>query len=268
MSDIAARAQLRVQAKMIHAAARRPACIIVAACCLPGPLLCQAQGPVCDGIALLQVEAVVDSRGGQPAVGAAASNGELAGSAQLATVAQLDAVPAAEARAGSGCELGRDLLIASLDQPEMPGEFVEDDGSWAPLPTRRSLFIKTAILDEPQLKRQSLPERHLTTGGRISQILPVVAVMALSFDKMRQAYRRNVNSHAAVNVIEVLAALTLYCVSGPAVILLNKHIMRNEPQVPLPDSSCQLGERFPHDRDPRRCSIWVEDARGQEPPLG
>jgi len=67
--------------------------------------------------------------------------------------------------------------------------------------------------------------------------------MALSFDKMRQAYRRNVNSHAAVNVIEVLAALTLYCVSGPAVILLNKHIMRNH-KFHFPILLASLGNVF------------------------
>jgi len=51
-------------------------------------------------------------------------------------------------------------------------------------------------------------------------------VTALSFGKVRQIFARNSASMSVLTVAKVAAALTLYCVSGPAVILLNKHIVK------------------------------------------
>jgi drug/metabolite transporter (DMT)-like permease len=148
-----------------------------------------------------------------------------------------------ETRTGSGCELGRDLRIASLDQPEMPEEFVEDDNSWAPLPTRRSTLIKTAILDEP--RESSLPAgaMHLTPSGRLCQTMPVFVVIALGFAKLRQTFARNASSMSALAAVEVTVSLILYCISGPAVILLNKHIMRTH-KFHFPILLASLGNVF------------------------
>jgi len=141
---------------MIRAVARRPACIIVAAWCLPGPLLCRAQGPLCDGHALIQTETV----------------------------------------------LGHDR-------------------------TDRTRLQEAQRLQEALLAESAgAPVAHLAGWGRLCQVMPVFAVVALGFDKVYKSFARNTNSMSALTIIEVAASLILYCISGPAVILLNKHIMR------------------------------------------
>merc|ERR1719382_940381 len=56
--------------------------------------------------------------------------------------------------------------------------------------------------------------------------MPIFAVMALGCVKLRQGFVSDAKSISTLNVIEVAVCLTLYCVSGPAVILLNKYTMR------------------------------------------
>jgi len=70
-----------------------------------------------------------------------------------------------------------------------------------------------------------LPVTELTGWGRLCQLMPVVVVVALSFDKLHQSFVRNATSMSARSIVEIAACLALYCVSGPAIILLNKHIM-------------------------------------------
>jgi len=149
---------------------------------------------------------------------------------------------------GSGCEFGRDLLIASLDQAQLPGEFVEDDHSWAPLPSRRANLLKTvkaAILDEPSEKDVPVQAPPAPRMGweHFCQLTPVLVVAALSFDKLRQAFARSAGGMSALTLAEVAASLTLYCISGPAVILLNKHIMRTH-KFHFPILLASLGNVF------------------------
>jgi drug/metabolite transporter (DMT)-like permease len=198
---------------------------------LSGPLLCRAQGRICDGNALIQAEAVVDRaegelvHGGQSIVTAATSGGEFragaAANVQTAAAAQTATVHAAETRTGdSGYELGRDLFFASLDQPEIPDDFM-DDKSWAPPPTRNIALIKTGGLEEPRVS-----PLQLTATDRLYQMMPIFVVMALGFRKLRENVGMNAASMSARSITEVAVCLALYCVSGPAIILLNKHIMR------------------------------------------
>jgi len=170
--------------KMTHAVARRPVFIIVAACCLRGPLLCQAQGPIYDGNALIQAEAVVS---------AAADGGEF------------------RANAIKNAQTGAAAQTATA----LPGE-----------PTVSPIWVT-----------------YLTGWGRLCQMLPIFVVMALSFDKLRQVFVSKAESISTLRIIEFAVCLTLYCVSGPAVILLNKHIMKTH-RFHFPIFLASLGNVF------------------------
>jgi len=129
---------------------------------------------------------------------------------------------------GYGCETGRSLLIASLDQPEMPEDFVEDDHGWGFSHHRRESMMVGGPTQGKQPNRKITPEElQLGMWGRIAQMLPILVVMVLSTSKVRDAFARNAGTVSTRGVLEIFAALVLYCISGPAVILVNKHIMRH-----------------------------------------
>jgi drug/metabolite transporter (DMT)-like permease len=61
----------------------------------------------------------------------------------------------------------------------------------------------------------------------VSQLLPVAVVVIYGLRKISEALKKNTCTFSLPSAAEASVALTLFCVSGPAVILLNKHIMKD-----------------------------------------
>jgi drug/metabolite transporter (DMT)-like permease len=58
-------------------------------------------------------------------------------------------------------------------------------------------------------------------------VLPVVVLVICGFRKVAETFKQSARIVSVFGVAEVSVVLLLYCVSGPAVILLNKHIMKD-----------------------------------------
>jgi len=92
-------------------------------------------------------------------------------------------------------------------------------------------------------QKQQLPHPKPMSGrGRVAQVLPVGILCLISTSKVQQMYSRR-QRVSTLKVLEVLAALALYLVSGPAVILVNKHMMR-EHKFHFPIFLASLGNVF------------------------
>mmetsp|Transcript_32685 Transcript_32685/g.77718 ORF Transcript_32685/g.77718 Transcript_32685/m.77718 type:complete len:481 (+) Transcript_32685:48-1490(+) len=63
----------------------------------------------------------------------------------------------------------------------------------------------------------------LHARGRICQVLPILVVVLLAFSKLQHLRGASCDVR---KMVELLAALSLFLVSGPAVIILNKQIMK------------------------------------------
>lgn len=71
---------------------------------------------------------------------------------------------------------------------------------------------------------------HLGFSGRLAQFSPVAIVLVIGGSKLQSALARRLTqgeSMEAVRLLEIVVSLSLYLVSGPAVILVNKYIMKH-----------------------------------------
>jgi len=71
---------------------------------------------------------------------------------------------------------------------------------------------------------------HLGFAGRLAQFSPVAIVLVIGGSKLQNVLAKRLTqgeSVEACQLLEIVAALSLYLVSGPAVILVNKHIMKH-----------------------------------------
>mmetsp|Transcript_141586 Transcript_141586/g.440150 ORF Transcript_141586/g.440150 Transcript_141586/m.440150 type:complete len:473 (-) Transcript_141586:1801-3219(-) len=82
--------------------------------------------------------------------------------------------------------------------------------------------------DAPQAPQQRpINVPRLRGRERVSQILPVLVVVGIAFLKMRNVVATGVSQVDMRKVVELVAALILFLVSGPAIIILNKRIMKD-----------------------------------------
>jgi drug/metabolite transporter (DMT)-like permease len=71
---------------------------------------------------------------------------------------------------------------------------------------------------------------HLGFAGRLAQFSPVAIVLVIGGSKLQSVLARRLTqgeSVDAVRLLEIVMSLSLYLVSGPAVILVNKYIMKH-----------------------------------------
>jgi len=65
----------------------------------------------------------------------------------------------------------------------------------------------------------------MATIRLVAQMSPVIVVLAMVFLKMRETLKKDSHHFSTLGVLEFLACVALYCITGPAVILLNRYIM-------------------------------------------
>jgi drug/metabolite transporter (DMT)-like permease len=180
-----------------------------------GAWLAQASGPgLHDEQMMIQVQTIVRAAplgegDGGPHADAASVSGDRPGGGQE------------ERQWDIRCWVGRSLKTASLDQPQMLERLVLDADGWSPLDCAPQQFGKQVMISN------SAVSPPMSSINGLSQMLPIVVVLAMGFGKVREAIVQNTNGFPLLGILEYIAALALFCISGPTVILLNRHIMQD-----------------------------------------
>jgi len=81
--------------------------------------------------------------------------------------------------------------------------------------------------EPPEAAGSSREVLQLGRWGHVSQLLPIVVIGVFGLKKIAEVFQQSASTFSSAGLAEVPFALALYCVSGPAVILLNKHIMKD-----------------------------------------
>jgi len=105
-----------------------------------------------------------------------------------------------------------------------------ENDPWVSLQSARDEAPGTASVDPHLRVAPGSPhvDPHLGFAGRLAQFSPVAVVFVIGGSKLQSVLARRLTqgeSVEAVQLLEIVAALSLYMFSGPAVILVNKHIM-------------------------------------------
>eukprot|EP00416_Gambierdiscus_australes_P025863 CAMPEP_0171079776 /NCGR_PEP_ID=MMETSP0766_2-20121228/15462_1 /TAXON_ID=439317 /ORGANISM="Gambierdiscus australes, Strain CAWD 149" /LENGTH=486 /DNA_ID=CAMNT_0011536987 /DNA_START=36 /DNA_END=1496 /DNA_ORIENTATION=+ len=108
----------------------------------------------------------------------------------------------------------RALSPLTLNKVDQPPRYKKEEQ-----PSKRS--IRSRHARDQQISNG--PVRVL--GERSLQALPIVAVFGLVLTKLTEL-RRTSGGTSTARIVELVASLALFLVSGPSIILLNKHIMK------------------------------------------